>query len=41
MDDWVVGYLLSFGTQVEILAPAGLGGQLARYAQAIADHHRT
>lgn len=41
MDGWVVGYLLSFGTQLEIVEPAELREQLAQYAQTIADHHRT
>lgn len=41
MDGWVVGYLFSFGTQLEILEPIGMREQLAVYAQKIADHHRT
>lgn len=41
LDGWVVGYLLSFGPDAEILEPAGLRRQLADYAQKIADHHRT
>lgn len=40
MDDWVLNFLLSFGTQVEILEPRGLAAHLAQYAQKIADHHR-
>lgn len=41
IDDWVVGYLFSFGTAVEILQPPGLREQLAQYAQSIANHHKT
>lgn len=41
MDGWVLGYLLSFGTQVEVLEPLRLREQLSEYAQKIADHHRT
>ena len=41
MDGWVVGYLFSFGVELEILEPAALRRQLADYAQAIAAHHRT
>lgn len=41
MDSWVLGYLFSFGTQLEILEPAALREQLATYAQEIACHHKT
>ena len=41
LDNWVVGYLFSFGTDVAVLEPAILRKQLAEYAQKIADHHRT
>lgn len=41
MDGWVVGYLFSFGTELEVLEPVGLRTQLAEYAQKIADHHKT
>lgn len=41
MDGWVVGYLFSFGAQLELLEPTWLRGQLAEYAQEIAAHHRT
>ncbi len=41
MDGWVVGYLLSFGTQLEVLEPQKLREQLSEYAQKIANHHKT
>lgn len=40
MDSWVIGYLFSFGTEIEVLEPDGLRKQLAEYAQKIADHHK-
>ncbi len=41
MDGWVVGYLLSFGAEVEVLEPGDLRRILGEYAQKIADHHIT
>lgn len=41
MDSWVVGYLFSFGTDLEVLEPVELRRDLADYAQKIADHHKT
>lgn len=41
IDSWVIGYLFSFGTELEVLEPGELRHQLAEYAQKIADHHRT
>lgn len=41
MDSWVIDYLLSFGTEIDILEPAGLQRKLSEYAQKIADHHKT
>lgn len=41
LDSWVVGYLFSFGTDVEILEPACLKAQLTEYAKKIEEHHRT
>lgn len=41
MDAWVVSYLVSFGTDVEVLAPIALKNQLVEYAEKIAAHHRT
>lgn len=41
MDSWLVGYLLSFGTEVDILEPASLREAVALHAQTCADHHRT
>ena len=41
MDGWVLGYLFSFGTDVEVLEPLDLKKQLAHYAQHIARHHKT
>ncbi|WP_102049492.1 helix-turn-helix transcriptional regulator [Pygmaiobacter massiliensis] len=40
MDSWVVGYLFSFGTDVEILEPPELRRELAEYAEKIAVHHK-
>ncbi len=41
MDGWVVGYLLSFGTEVEILEPVELRAQIVAYAKKIYEHHKT
>jgi predicted DNA-binding transcriptional regulator YafY len=41
LDDWVYSYLLSFGTNIEILEPIDLREQLADYARRIYEHHRT
>lgn len=41
MDSWVIGYLLSFGTEMEILEPLELRQELSDYAQKIANHHKT
>lgn len=41
LDDWVVGYLFSFGTDVEVLEPANLRQWLSEYAQRIAEHHKS
>ena len=41
IDSWVVSYLFSFGTDVEILAPADLRGDIAAYAEKIAAHHKS
>lgn len=40
MDRWVVSYLFSFGTDVEVLAPAALREELSAYAEKIAVHHK-
>lgn len=40
MDSWVVGYLFSFGIDVEILEPPELRRELAEYAEKIAAHHK-
>lgn len=40
MDSWVVGYLFSFGINVEVLEPPELRQQLADYAEKIAKHHK-
>lgn len=34
-DDWVYGFLLSFGDQVEVLSPPGVREELLRRAGAI------
>lgn len=41
MDSWVVGYLFSFGPEVEVLEPTWLRQELSDYAQKISDHHKT
>lgn len=40
IDGWVFSYLLSFGTDVEILKPAELKADLANYAKNIFEHHK-
>ena len=39
-DGWVIGYLHSFGTEVEILEPIEMRKLVASYAKAIWEHHR-
>ena len=39
IDGWVVGYLHSFGTDVEIVEPREMREQIALYAKAIWEHH--
>lgn len=41
IDGWVFGYLLSFGTEVEILEPADLKDELVNYAKNIYEHHKS
>lgn len=41
LDSWVYSYLLSFGTEVEILEPKELRTTLADYAKQIYEHHKT
>ena len=41
MDSWVISYLLSFGTEIDVLEPPELRNELSKYAQKIADHHKT
>ncbi len=41
MDRWVIGYLLSFGAELDVLEPSGLRQELSDYAQKLADHHKT
>ncbi len=40
VDPWLIGYLLSFGTQVEIVEPDGLRNMLAAQAQEIYRKHK-
>ena len=40
-DGWVMNYLHSFGTEVEILEPLWLRAEVAAYAKAIWQHHAT
>ena len=39
-DNWVIGYLLSFGTEVTVLEPVEMRQQLAAYAESIWRHHQ-
>jgi predicted DNA-binding transcriptional regulator YafY len=41
MDNWVVGYLFSFGNGVTVLEPEHLREALASYAKNIFEHHKT
>lgn len=41
IDNWVFNYLFSFGTDVTILSPTALRSELAKYAEKIANHHKT
>lgn len=41
IDNWVTGYLLSFGTDIEILEPASLRREVSDYAKKISEHHKT
>ncbi len=40
-DEWLIGYLLSFGTQVDIIEPAHLKEIVARQAKKIYEKHKT
>ncbi|HRX58821.1 MAG TPA: YafY family protein [Eubacteriales bacterium] len=41
VDSWGIGYLYSFGTDVDVLEPAALRAGLADYAKRIYAHHKT
>ncbi|MDP4110064.1 MAG: YafY family protein [Bacillota bacterium] len=41
LDGWVISYLLTFGTEIEILEPLYIREQIADYAKKIYDHHKT
>ncbi len=41
IDDWLVGYLLSFGTQVTVIEPSYLKKILSVEAQKIYEHYKT
>lgn len=40
LDDWVTGYIFSFGTAIEVLEPLEFRDVLAQYAFKIAEHHK-
>lgn len=40
IDSWVISYIFSFGTDVEILQPPELRYQLSEYAEKISTHHK-
>ena len=39
-DEWLIGYLLSFGTQVDIIAPAHLRDIVAEQAKKIYEKYK-
>lgn len=41
VDDWVCSYLLSFGTEIDVLEPSDLRKQIAGYAKKIYEHHKS
>jgi predicted DNA-binding transcriptional regulator YafY len=41
LDGWVYSYLLSFGTEVEVIDPKEFRIGLANYAKQIYEHHKT
>jgi len=41
VDDWVIGYLITFGDTLTVLEPIELRDKLAKYATKIADHYQT
>lgn len=41
IDSWVISYLLSFGSSVEILEPSILKDKLCSFAKEIYEHHKT
>jgi len=41
LDSWVIGYLLTFGTEVTVLEPQTLRMQLAALSGKIYEHHKT
>ncbi len=41
LDNWVLSYILSFGTEIEILEPTYLKKQIEEYARNIYEHHKT
>ncbi len=40
-DEWLTGYLLSFGTQVDIIEPAYLGEIVSEQAKRIYEKYKT
>lgn len=40
-DEWLIGYLLSFGAQVDIIEPAYLGDIVAEQAKKIYEKYKT
>ena len=40
-DEWLIGYLLSFGTEVDIIEPAYLGGIVAEQAKKIYEKYKS
>ncbi|MDD6811549.1 MAG: YafY family protein [Lachnospiraceae bacterium] len=41
VDDWLIGYLLSFGTQIEIMKPMHLKKRISAKAKEIYEKHKT
>lgn len=41
LDDWIISYLFSFGTDVTVLEPLNLNKKLADYAEKVVEHYKT
>ncbi|HNW85843.1 MAG TPA: YafY family protein [Candidatus Limiplasma sp.] len=41
LDSWAIGYLLTFGTEIEVLQPPALRAKIADLSKKIYEHHKT